>query len=82
MNSTTTPRVLFSLSSVICSTFGHNYLITRKVTQHINEYQCSHCGREMTDNYSGKIELLTHKIKKVNTTLLTYLQKRNNKLSA
>ena len=81
MNSTT-QNTAFSLTNVLCNTFGHNYSITRKVTEHINEYQCSHCGREMTDNYSGNVEILTHQIKKVNTTLSTFLQKRKNKLSA
>lgn len=70
-----------SLFGIICATFGHNYLVTRKVTNHINEYKCSHCGREVTDNQAGNIEALTHRIKEVNSCVADFFQKRTNRVS-
>ncbi|MAO08911.1 MAG: hypothetical protein CL596_09390 [Alteromonas sp.] len=78
MESLSNPRT-FSLSGIVCSTFGHNYVITRKVTNHINEYRCRHCGKEMTDNFSGSLELLTHKIKEVNSSLASFHNKKHKR---
>jgi DNA-directed RNA polymerase subunit RPC12/RpoP len=76
------PKASFSLFRLVCSTFGHDYIITRKVTNHINEYKCSHCGREVTDGPAGKLEDLTNKIKQVNTCVATFFQKRTQRISA
>ena len=66
----------FSFSGIVCSTFGHDYLITRKVTDHIKEYRCSHCGKEVTTNFSGNLEELTSKTKQVNTSLALFFEKK------
>ena len=76
------PKPSFSLSSIICSTLGHDYIITRKVTNHIHEYKCTQCGREVTNTYSGHMELLTHQNKRVNAALASFFQKKTRKLSA
>lgn len=68
-----------TLSGIVCSTFGHNYVVTRKVTNHINEYRCKQCGKEMTDNFSGSLELLTHKIKEVNSSLASFYKKKSKR---
>ncbi len=78
---TTTPTNRLSIFGLVCTTFGHDYIVTRKVTDHINEYKCAHCGREVTDNMSGNIEVLTSKIKQVNSTVSSFLQKRSRILS-
>ncbi|MCH2490057.1 MAG: hypothetical protein MK211_07905 [Flavobacteriales bacterium] len=70
------------LLSLICTTFGHRYIISRKVTNHVHEYCCTHCGREVTDANGGKIEELTSKIKEVNTNLAEFFQKKRRRLSA
>lgn len=64
------------LSKVSCAIFGHNYLVTRKVTDHIYEYKCTCCGKEVTNNYAGKLEQLTYENKKVNSTLSKFLKKK------
>ena len=69
-------RPLFSFSGFVCSTFGHDYVITRKVTNHINEYRCTHCGKEVTDNFSGNLEQLTLKNKQVNSSLALFFEKK------
>ena len=76
------PKKQFTLSSVVCITFGHDYIVTRKVTNHINEYKCSHCGREMTDNDSGYLEPLTQQLKNANTSLAVFFQKKSRRITA
>ncbi len=72
----------FSLLSFVCATFGHDYIISRKITNHINEYTCAHCGKEVADNMQGNVEILTSKIKKVNTSLASFYAKKTQKISA
>lgn len=78
-NSTKSP---FSVLSVICSTVGHKYRITRKVTNHINEYKCVHCGREVSENASGTLEDLTQRVRSVNNTLALFFRRKVERLSA
>jgi len=73
---TTSPRVSFSFSGIVCSTLGHDYVISRKITNHISEYQCTNCGKEVTDNFSGRLENLTFKAKKINTSLALFFEKK------
>jgi hypothetical protein len=76
------PKRPVSFFGIICTTVGHNYKVTRKVTNHINEYKCSHCGREVTDNISGNVELLTNKMREVNSNVSSYFKRRSNRISA
>ena len=66
---------------IVCNTLGHHYKVTRKVTNHINEYKCSHCGREVTDNLSGNLELLTFKMKEVNSTVSSFFKRRSRRIT-
>jgi CRISPR/Cas system-associated protein Cas10 (large subunit of type III CRISPR-Cas system) len=75
------PKNQRSMSSLLCVAFGHDYIITRKVTNHINEYKCSHCGREVAENDTGHLEILTQKLKNTNSTLATFFQKKNRRVS-
>ncbi len=61
---TQSPRQSVSISGIVCTAFGQDYIITRKVTNHINEYKCTNCGREVTDDLNGHLEILTFKNKK------------------
>ncbi|HBR53651.1 MAG TPA: hypothetical protein DEA82_05465 [Flavobacteriaceae bacterium] len=76
---TTSP---FSLLSIVCATFGHDYAETRKITNHISEYTCCHCGKEVTDNMKGTLEILTVKIKETNNVLASFYAKKNQKIPA
>ena len=78
---TTTPKASISIFGLICATIGHDYIVTRKVTNHINEYKCSHCGREVTDNENGNLEALTKRIKEVNSSVADFFQKRTNRVT-
>lgn len=65
-----------SFSGIVCSTLGHDYAISRKITNHINEYKCTKCGKEVTDNFAGRVENLTLKTKQVNTSLALFFEKK------
>ena len=79
----TSPKTSFSFAGMVCGTLGHDYKVTRKVTNHINEYKCVQCGREVTDTMSvGKVEILTSKNREINTTLASFFRKKNKRLIA
>jgi len=70
------PNQNFSLTSILCSIFGHRYKKSKKITNHISEYKCKTCGQEVTNAASGKIELLTFKTRKVNACVSEFFQKK------
>ncbi len=72
----------FSLLSFVCATFGHDYIVSRKITDHVNEYTCAHCGKEVTDNMQGTIEILTANVRKANNALASFYAKKTHKISA
>ena len=76
----TIPTSTVSFFNFICSAFGHDYYETTKVTNHISEYKCSHCGKEVTDNASGQIEILTNKNREINASLASFFKKKNNRI--
>lgn len=65
-----------TIASLICVAFGHDYIVTRKITDHINEYQCVCCGKEVSNSYSGKFEKLTIKQREINECLSSFFIKK------
>ncbi len=65
------------LSSFCCSIFGHHYSVSKKVTLHIKEYKCIHCGKEVTTDVSGNLSALTPELQDINNTLENLYQKRH-----
>ncbi|HUH28531.1 hypothetical protein [Gelidibacter sp.] len=57
------------MKTVYCSIFGHNYVVSKKITFHVNEYQCTHCRAQMTTNSNGELIPLTPKFKEINSVL-------------
>lgn len=43
--------------------------MSKKVTHHIKEYTCSHCGEQATTNSRGRLEAMTPKLKEINDAL-------------
>jgi len=72
-------NLAFSFTGFVCSTFGHHYEVSRRITDHINEYTCSHCGKEITDTASGGLEILTMKNKQINAVLASFIEKRTRR---
>ncbi|MCH9661182.1 MAG: hypothetical protein K0U54_09755 [Bacteroidetes bacterium] len=73
---TEAPKTLFSFSGIVCGTLGHDYVVSRKITNHINEFKCTNCGKEVTNNYQGRLESLTYKAREANTSLATFFEKK------
>ena len=73
------PRFSFSFARIYCSIFGHNLRISRFITDHVKEYKCCSCGKEMTDTAQGAIARLTPKFKETNSCLAKIHQRRKNK---
>ncbi len=52
-----------------CNLFGHNYVLTKKVTKHVKVYTCKCCKHQLTTNSNGKLTELTPKYQEINTIL-------------
>ncbi len=70
------PSSVFSLSKIYCSFFGHDYVVSKKVTNHVKEYVCSHCGEQATINSRGELEPMTAKSKEINDILASVHAKK------
>lgn len=57
------------MKSLYCSLFGHDYTITKNVTDHVKEYSCKHCKEQVTTSGNGHLILLTPKYKEINSEL-------------
>ena len=75
------PNQNFSLTSLYCSTFGHSFKISNKITNYVNEYKCKTCGQEVTNVASGDIEILTFKNRELNACLSAFFQKKIQRTS-
>ena len=73
------PRFSFSFARIYCSIFGHRFKISNFITNHIKEYKCSCCGKEMTDTAQGFIAKLTPKFRETNAYLAKIHQRRKRK---
>ena len=79
MKKTTQKRSPFG--SLICATFGHDYTVSKKVTNNINEYVCCNCKKEVTDTLNGTIVPLTPKGKSVNDCVASFYMRRRQRLA-
>ena len=67
----------YIMKKVFCNIFGHHYSVSKKVTSHIKEYKCIHCGNEVTTDVSGHLSNLTPELQDINNTLESIYQKRH-----
>ncbi|MCA0131153.1 hypothetical protein LBU54_01050 [Winogradskyella sp. D23] len=56
-------------AKIYCDFFGHNYEMTKKVTNHVKEYTCKCCKKQLTTDSNGKLIELTPKYQEINSTL-------------
>lgn len=77
---TTTTQQSSKFSSFFCNLFGHHYVVSRKVTQHIKEYKCVHCQKQVTTDVSGKLSALTPQMQEINSTLEDMYRKRKSRV--
>ena len=67
------------MKNMYCSFFGHNYIVSKKVTYHVKEYTCKHCNDQATTNGKGGLTQLTPKFKEINSILERIHNKRIKK---
>lgn len=67
------------IPKLYCSIVGHQYKLEKKVTQHIKEFKCSCCGKEVTTNAYGKLVPLTPELKFIHLGLQNVVLKRRSK---
>lgn len=75
------PKATSSLGRIVCAAVGHNYKETNRINDVISEYQCTCCGKEVTENTNGYLEALTPQMKEINACLSSFVQKKMRKVS-
>ena len=70
------------LTGIFCNFFGHHFVVSKTVTQHIKEYKCIHCGKQVCTNEQGKLSVLTPQMQEINKTLEDMYKKRNRRRAA
>ena len=68
------------ITALMCA-LGHHYKVTNTITPYINEYKCCNCGREVTDDLQGQLQLLTEKSRIVNECVGSFFKKKTNRLN-
>lgn len=65
-----------------CALYGHHFILTKHVTNHVKEYKCKNCNRQATTSSNGSITLLSDKRKEINKILERMYQiKKSKKVS-
>lgn len=69
------------MKSVHCAIYGHDYVLSKHVTEHVKEYTCKHCQHQVTTSSNGHLTILSDKRKEINETLhRIYRIKKERKL--
>lgn len=61
---------------LICSLIGHRFKTSQKITNHFSEYECTCCGKQMTEDPRGRLISLTPELKEINETLRMVFQRK------
>ena len=68
------------MNKVLCTIFGHHYELLKSF-RHIKEYDCIHCGKQITSFDGRKIYPLTPEIKKINQAVEAFYNSSIDKTS-
>lgn len=69
-------------AKLYCSVFGHNYFQTKQVTQHIREYTCKSCKKQVTTDVNGDLVELTPMYREINSALERLYNHRRMRLQS
>lgn len=61
---------------ILCSLFGHKFIVTRNITNHFKEFECKVCHLELTNDDKGRKKILTPELKEINETLISFNKKK------
>ncbi|WP_179021311.1 hypothetical protein [Winogradskyella forsetii] len=67
-------------TKLYCDLFGHNYQISKKVTNHVKEYTCKCCKKQLTTHTNGSLTELTEKRQEINSALERIYNNRTMRL--
>lgn len=67
-------------NKLYCSVFGHNYLLSKKVTYHVKEFTCKSCQKQVTTDSNGNLIDLTPKFQEINSVLERVHNNRKRRL--
>ncbi|WP_194767325.1 hypothetical protein [Tamlana sp. I1] len=70
------------IPKMYCHFFGHDYVVSKKVTSHVKEYTCKHCKHELTTNSNGKLTELTPKFREINALLERIYNSKSERLKS
>ena len=56
-------------TKLYCDVFGHKYQMSKKVTNHVKEYTCKCCKKQLTTDSNGRLTELTPKHQDINSAL-------------
>ncbi len=77
----TTNQKPYSFSKLYCNLFGHNYMVSKKITYHVKEYTCTNCKHELTTSGDGNLVELCPKFREINDILSRVHKKKTERLS-
>lgn len=70
------------MKSVHYTIYGHDYVLSKDVTERVKEYACKHCQHQVTTASNGQLTILNDKRKEINNTLQRmYCVKKERKLA-
>lgn len=68
-----------SLGKLRCKISGHSYVVTHRITNSLNEYQCKHCKEEFSENATGHLVRLTPTNREINACLSDFFTRRSRR---
>ena len=69
------------MKNLYCSFLGHEFIVTKHVTNYVKEFNCKHCGKKFTTDQSGNLTRLTPKHQEINRILeRIHLKKQKRKI--
>ncbi|MEP2936320.1 MAG: hypothetical protein ABJM06_12065 [Gilvibacter sp.] len=71
-----------TIGAIRCRLVGHRFRITQKVTNFVNEYECTCCKQEYSENSNGRLEVLTQKTREINESLSDlFIRRRRHRVT-
>ena len=67
------------IGALVCNVLGHKYVVTRRVTYHLKEFQCAYFNKKVTSDEEGQLVELSEKRKEINNILYRVHRNRRKK---
>ncbi|PQJ16191.1 hypothetical protein [Aureicoccus marinus] len=67
------------IKGALCAVLGHEYKVSREITDHIKEYTCMHCQKQVCADVNGQLTQLTSEKIEINNTLRAIHFKRKSR---